>query len=149
MRSPALCGFARGRAASLLILAACAAAVGLFPLATGYGALLLLGIAFVLIACGNTLFGLLLHPASRLLGEMAYSLYLLHGLLLFGLFHFGPGAPPSTLAHWACVLALTPCLVLLGHASFRFIEAPAMRATPALTAALRRRLQRSRDRQAA
>lgn len=154
VRSPALCGFARSHVASLLILTAYAAAVSLFPLATNYGVLVLLGIAFVLIACGNTLFGLLLHPASRLLGEMAYSLYLLHGLLLFGLFHFvlgadQPGAALGAGVHWAWALALAPCLVLVSHASFRFIEAPAMRATPVLTAALRRRLQGSTNRQPA
>jgi peptidoglycan/LPS O-acetylase OafA/YrhL len=154
VRSPALCSFARSRSASLVILAACAAAVSLFPLVTAYGVLVLLGAAFVLIACGNTLFGLLLHPASRLLGEMAYSLYLLHGLLLFGLFHFvlgadRPGAALGASAHWAWVLALAPVLVLVSHASFRCIEAPAMRAAPALTAALRRRLQRSPGRQPA
>lgn len=154
VRSPALCSFARSHVASILVLAAYATAVSLFPLATDYGVLVLLGIAFVLIACGNSLFGLLLHPASRLLGEMAYSLYLLHGLLLFGLFHFvlgadRPGAALDASVHWAWVLALAPCLVLVCHASFRFIEAPAMQATPALTAALRRRFQRSTNRQPA
>ncbi len=154
VRWPALCGFARGRLASLLVLACGAAAVGLFPLATDYGVLALLACAFVLVACGNTLFGLLLHPASRLLGEMAYSIYLLHGLLLFSLFHFvlgadRPGAALGAGVHWAWVLALAPCLVLVSHVSFRCIEAPAMQATPALTAALRRRLQRSTKRQPA
>ncbi|MDR7267625.1 peptidoglycan/LPS O-acetylase OafA/YrhL [Pelomonas saccharophila] len=148
VRWPALCRLAPSRVASLLILAA-VAAVGLFPLATDYGVLVPLTIAFVLVACGNTLFGLLLHPASRLLGEMAYSIYLLHGLLLFGLFHFALGADRAALdagVHWAWALALAPVLVLVSHVSFRFIEAPAMQATPALTAALRRRFQRSPDR---
>lgn len=154
VRSRRLCRFAQGRMASLLIITSVAAAVGGFAVATDYTVLLLLGIAFVLVACGNSLFGLLLHPASRLLGEMAYSLYLLHGVLLFYLFHFALGAdrpgaalPPSQ--HWAWVLALTPVLVLVAHASFRCIEAPAMRAVPAWAAALRRRLQRSPDRLAA
>lgn len=154
VRSPRLCSFAQSPIAGAFVLAAYAAAVGLFPLATHYGVLILLAIAFVLIACGNTLFGLLLHPASRLLGEMAYSLYLLHGLLLFWLFHFmlgadRPGAALAPHAHWAWVLMLAPCLVLVSYASFHFVEAPAMRATPALTAAVRRRLQRSSRRQAA
>jgi peptidoglycan/LPS O-acetylase OafA/YrhL len=151
VRSPALCRWAASWPASLVILGAAATAVAGFPVATDYAVLVLLSLAFLLVACGNTLFGLLLHPASRLLGEMAYSIYLLHGLLLFGLFHFvlgadRPGAALNADAHWAWVLALAPCLVLVSHASFRWIEAPAMRATGGLTAALRRRLQKSPDR---
>jgi len=153
-RSPALCRWATTPWAGALVLAILAAAVAGFSDATDYGALALLGLAFVIIACGNSLFGLLLQPASRLLGEMAYSIYLLHGLLLFALFHFvlrvdQPGAALSPALHWAWVLALAPCVVLASHASFRCIEAPAMNATAAMTQALRRRLQRSTDRLAA
>jgi peptidoglycan/LPS O-acetylase OafA/YrhL len=60
-----------------------------------------------------------------------------------------PGAALPAAVHWGWVLALAPVLVLASHASYRFIEAPAMRATPAVTAALRRRLQKSPDRLAA
>lgn len=153
-RWPALCRFAAGRPATFLLLAALATAVGGFPVATHLGVVALLGLAFVLVACGNTGFGLLLHPASRLLGDMAYSVYLLHGMLLFGLFHFvlgvdRPGAALNPTAHWAWVLALSPVVVLVSFASFRAIEAPTMRATTAVTAALRRRFQRSPGRQAA
>lgn len=153
-RSARLCRWAASHLASVLILACLAAAVTLFPLGTDYGALALMTLAFVLIACGNSLFGLLLHPVSRLLGESAYSIYLLHGFLLFSLFHFvlgadQPGAALPAAVHWGWVLALAPVLVLVSHASYRFIEAPAMRATPAVTAALRRRFQKSPDRLAA
>lgn len=146
-RWPALCRWATGRAASILVLACLATAGSLFAEATAYGALALYAAAFVLIACGNSLFGLLLHPASRGLGETAYGIYLLHGLLLFGLFHFGLGvnqpaaALPAPL-HWAWALALAPFVVLAGHLSHRFIEVPAMGAVGAVTAALRRRLRR-------
>lgn len=154
VRSPVLCRWAASRVASVLIVACLATAVTLFPQATDYGALALLAVAFVLIACGNSLFGLLLHPVSRLLGESAYSIYLLHGVLLFSLFHFvlgvdRPGAALPVAVHWGWVLALAPVVVLASHASYRFIEAPAMRATSAVTAALRRRLQRSADKQVA
>ena len=153
-RSPRLCRWAASPTAGLLVVACITAAVALFPSATDYGAVALLALAFVLIACGNSLFGLLLHPASRTLGEAAYSIYLLHGLLLFTLFHFVLGADRTGAAltagvHWTWVLALAPVLVLVSHASFRLIEAPAMRATPTLTAALRRRFQKSPTQQAA
>jgi len=41
---------------------------------------------FIPIAYGNTLFGLLKQNASILLGEISYSIYLLHGLVLYFLF---------------------------------------------------------------
>lgn len=146
VRWPALCRFAAGSVASVALLACLAGVIA----STEYTALLLLGLAFVLIACGNTLFGLLMHPASRVLGEMAYSIYLLHGLLLFTLLHFvlgvdSAGGALTAGAHWAWVLALAPVLVVASYAGFRFIESPAMHATAAVTAALRRRAQRSTD----
>jgi peptidoglycan/LPS O-acetylase OafA/YrhL len=154
VRSTALCRWAARPIISLLIVACAVAAVAGWADATAYGSLAPLALAFVLIACGNTLFGLLLHPASRLLGEMAYSIYLLHGLLLFALFHFvlhvdQPGAALPASAHWAWALALAPVVVLVSHASYRFIEAPAMQSTNAVTRALRARLQQSPGKQAA
>ena len=44
---------------------------------------LLLFVAFFLLVFGNDIFGLLSSPASKLLGEISYSIYLLHGILLF------------------------------------------------------------------
>lgn len=143
-------GLARTKAASVLVVGCLAAAVACFPLATDAGALALYALAFVLVACGNPVFGLLHHPVSRLLGESAYSIYLLHGLLLFGLMHFGLGADAaggalSAATHWAWVLGLTPLVVVVSQLSYRGIEAPAMRAVPRLTAALRRRFQRASE----
>lgn len=148
VRSARFCRLAQRRGCGLIVIACLAAAVALYPLATDAGALALLALAFMLLAGGNSLFGLLHHPVSRLLGESAYSIYLLHGLLLFGLFHFvlgadSPGGALTAPAHWAWVLALTPAVVVVSQLSYRLIEAPAMRAVPAVTAALRRRLQRS------
>ena len=157
VRSETIRGWAVGHLASLLAIGAMVAAVAGFPNAQAYAPLLLLSFAFAVIACGNTLFGLLLHPASRMLGHMAYSLYLLHGFLLFALFHFVLGAdrPGFTLsagAHWASVLVLTPGLVCIGYISFRWIEWPAMQATSATTQRLRSHwddLWKARDRGAA
>ena len=93
--------------------------------------LLLLTTAFVLIAGGNTLFGLLVHPVSKMLGEMAYSIYLLHGILLFVTFNFVIGldraAAFSPLMHWLAVLSVTPLLILASYSTFMLIEKPGMR----------------------
>ena len=55
---------------------------------------MLLTVAFVVIASGNTLFGLLISTPLRTLGAMSYSVYLLHGLVLYLAFSaLGKGSP--------------------------------------------------------
>lgn len=132
---------AAGSAASLVVLACVACAVAFFPKARFVVPTVLLSVAFALVAGGNTLFGALLTRASHTLGDMAYGLYLLHGLLLFTLFTFVIGreaaARLSPLAHWMVIVALTPVLVLLCHATYRLVEKPALDRTDGTTAWLR------------
>jgi len=45
--------------------------------------MLLLGIPFLIISLGNDLFGLLSKVGLKTLGEISYSIYLLHGVILF------------------------------------------------------------------
>jgi peptidoglycan/LPS O-acetylase OafA/YrhL len=104
---------------------------------------LLISVAFTLIACGASLFGVLTHAVSRTLGEMAYSIYLLHGIVLFVFFHWLPGfglaLPDSAWAHWALVVALTPVVIGLSFLTFSGIEKPAMQSTARVTQWLRLR----------
>ncbi|HET8706436.1 MAG TPA: acyltransferase [Pseudomonadales bacterium] len=125
---------ARHPIASIIALSCWLVAVLFFPTTNAALPLALLSVSFILIAGGANLFGLLLLPASRLLGEMAYSIYLLHGITLFALFTFVlPDANRFTpTQHWLLILALTPLLVGLCHLSFRLIERPAMGQTPRL-----------------
>ena len=122
---------ARSPLSTLVILGALSAAIYWFPHAHNAPTLLLLTIAFALIAGGNTLFGALTCDVSRLLGEIAYGLYLLHGLVLFVVFNFIVDTPHlahlSPGEHWGAVLLATPPLIVMGYAAFRMIEAPAMR----------------------
>ena len=91
---------------------------------------ILFTIAFVLIACGNDIFGALSFSAARMLGDISYSVYLLHGAFLFSLFRFVIGLPVSKslspTVFWLVVTAATPVLVALCYASFRIIESPAI-----------------------
>ena len=141
VRSERFCRLAQTRAASLAIVAFLGSAVTFHPGAYEIGAMLLLGLAFCLVAGGNSLFGLLLLPASRLLGEVSYSVYLLHGILLFVVFGFvldrelAAGLPVTM--HWLIVLVASPVLVLGCFVTYRCIELPAMRQTNRLTAWLR------------
>lgn len=132
---------ARTPVASLVVIGCLALLVAIYPNAYGRGPLLLLSIAFTLIACGTRLFGLLTHPASRMLGEMAYGIYLLHGIVIFTFlkFIFIPsfGMPSSPLLHWAAMLGLIPVLIGICFLSFIFIERPAMNAVGRVTAYLR------------
>lgn len=127
---------------SSFIAASCLiATVITFPSAYGVQQFLLLTVFFVLIASGNGLFGFLLSPASRLLGEFAYSLYLIHGVLLFLTFKFVLGLERSrelsVEQHWAVVICVTPVLVALCFLTFTYIEYPAMRKIAGVTSWVR------------
>lgn len=137
VKSEWLCRFARIRSVGLLVLACLAATITLTPTAYTPAAVLLLSVAFVLIACGNDVFGGLSAASSRMLGELTYSIYLLHGLLLSFVFRWVVGlqslATWSVAEHWGLVLGLTIPLIALSYATYRWIEVPAQRATPVVT----------------
>jgi len=125
---------ASARLSALLVAGCVAAVVTQFPTAFRPVPLLLLSVAFILVAGGNTVFGLLTHATARVLGELTYSIYLLHGLLLFGVFHFGLGlanaAALSPTGHWLVIALCTPLLIGLSFLTFLRIESPAMRLAP-------------------
>jgi peptidoglycan/LPS O-acetylase OafA/YrhL len=102
----------------------------------------LTSMAFILIACGNSLFGILTRQTSRMMGEMTYSIYLLHGFLFYMTFNHVLGLRAMTsltpLQHWVLILSLTPVLILLSGLSYKFVELPAMQHAPRLAARLRR-----------
>lgn len=143
VRSDSIRRFAESRLASILCLGILVATVATFPSARGVIPLVMLSAVFVLIACGNTLFGVLTHPASRTLGEMAYSIYLLHGILLFAVFRLFIGtaeaASYSPIEHWAVAACITPVLILTSFVTFKLIENPAMQQTRAVSQWVRMR----------
>jgi len=79
-----------------------------------------------------------------MLGEMTYSIYLLHGMVLFLTFRYVIGlnraAELSYATHWLVILVCVPVLVAVSYSTFRLIEAPAMAAVPAATAWLEKKL---------
>lgn len=128
-RNPNVRAAARHPAASVVCIGALAA-VTRFTTVFAPAPLLLLSVAFALIACGTTLFGALEWPAARGLGDVGYSIYLLHGIVLFVVFGMllGPvrAAALSTPEHWLVVYACVPVVTVLSFTTFRWIEAPAM-----------------------
>lgn len=93
--------------------------------------------AFCLIAGGNSVFGLFKSKVSRVMGELAYSMYLLHGILLYVMFKlvFGVAviSQVSALQYCFIILALTPVLVFICGLTFSLIERPAMKKVTAVT----------------
>lgn len=106
----------------------------------------LLSIAFATIGCGNPLFGLLTSKPSRALGEIAYGIYLLHGIMLYVLFDLVVGRDAlshlSILEHWVVVWMATPALVALAVVALLVIERPALRKVDTVMSLLRNPLSR-------
>lgn len=151
VRFPVLYAFAGGIAAAGLVrisvirvMLACgvwgaiailclATTLVVFPTAYTVPSVLLLTGGFLIIACGNSLYGILEWPASIALGEMAYSLYLLHSVVLFVTYRLVLAewaATFSPVEHWAIVLCQVPALILICFATCRLVEKPAMDAVP-------------------
>lgn len=123
-----------GRAGAIAAIAALVTTVTAFGSGYQWPVLLLLSAVFAVVASGNTLFGALAWTPSRVLGEISYSIYLLHGLLLFAVIRGGVGLPTAAAlgngAYWGLVVALAPVLVVGAFAAFRLVERPAIQATP-------------------
>lgn len=143
VRIPAFCARARHLYATAFAVLALGWAWYAYANLHTTPALLLLTVAFAIITAGNTLGGILTWPATRLAGEISYSVYLLHGLLLYAVFRFLIGTPRaasfSALEHWLVVFACVPVTVLVCCLTFRWIEDPAMRRTAKVTNWIHRR----------
>lgn len=91
---------------------------------------IILIIAFNFIALGNTIFGVLKKSYLIFLGEICYSTYLLHGILLFITFHLMIGTKTAAnfteLQYWLCIFAITPFVVFISFLSFIYFENPGM-----------------------
>jgi peptidoglycan/LPS O-acetylase OafA/YrhL len=126
---------------SLLVLLCLVTAYTCFESAYGLPCLCLLAIAFTFIAAGNTLFGILTGAVSRTLGEFAYGIYLLHGIMLYTVFSIVIGEHRSSqlapASHWLLVVAMTPLLIATTAVTFKFIEQPWMLKTTRITNWLR------------
>ena len=129
-RSSAVRAAALSPWASVLVLVSGALVVSCYDTADSAAPLAFLTLAFSLVASAAAVFGRFTHTTSRLLGELTYGIYLLHGLLLFVLFRFAIGfeaaAQFSPEAHWAAVLACVPLLLGAALLTFRCVEQPAI-----------------------
>ena len=92
---------------------------------------IVLSVSFILIASGSDFFGLLKLRVSKILGEMAYSVYLLHGILLFAFFYGVLGVERSKSVspeiHWLALMVLSMLLVVVSFITYSVIEKPCMK----------------------
>lgn len=95
--------------------------MGVFPGATTLQRYSFLFGAFILIAYGNDLFGLLSSHSMRVLGRISYSIYLFHGIVLWSLQRFQAEDP---IKHWCFVGAAGLLTILVSMISYQFIEFP-------------------------
>jgi peptidoglycan/LPS O-acetylase OafA/YrhL len=120
--------WARKGAATLISLLAIIFLFVLFKDVYGIKAGALMMLFFFPIASGNPSFNFLKKPAFLLLGEISYSIYLLHGFLLYIMFW---GCFPRFMTHslspfalWAAMAATAVLLVLVAYLTFSLIESP-------------------------
>jgi peptidoglycan/LPS O-acetylase OafA/YrhL len=82
---------------------------------------------FMVVAAGNTLFGLLIRPAMRCLGAMSFSLYLLHGIIFLFVGHELKRANLNHLSpseFWFSFTAVAMITTSLCAATYQWIEFP-------------------------
>lgn len=139
--------WAASRQTSILILLLMVIAIAFYPTIYEPLALGCMSIAFIGIAAGNDLFGILSHRTARLLGQVSYSIYLVHGLVLFVTFRFIIGFPRasglSPIAHWSVIAGCTIALVSICTCTYLFIERPGIKAASGITKRIKSFLQKS------
>lgn len=134
--------WAKSPLSGLIVIALILANVAIQPTAYTALSVAIIGCAFLLIACGSSIFGLLNRKTSQILGLGAYGMYLYHGPLLYLMLHFAqskfPGFYQSDEKFWLFLaLVIAPMLVVTSLISYLFIEAPALQRTAELTHKLR------------
>ena len=89
----------------------------------------IISILFFLVVLGNDLFGLFRLKSTKLLGEISYSIYLLHGMVLYILFSQIPIANISemTPSEYALLMPfLSVAVVLVSSVTFLLVEKTSM-----------------------
>jgi peptidoglycan/LPS O-acetylase OafA/YrhL len=101
------------------------------------GSVSIIACAFLIFASGNSLFGFLTSKLIQILGLGTYSIYLLHGPILYVslnvMQHFYPGFHLEHLWFWGMIALISPLLVCVSVSSFIFVEAPAIQSASGLS----------------
>jgi peptidoglycan/LPS O-acetylase OafA/YrhL len=115
---------------SFLILLSLASII-LFNTSNNYICKLIIIIAFNLIALGNDIFGILKSSTLKFLGEISYSTYLIHGIIIFIVmyfyFHLEEAKKMSPWEFCITIFIITPIVVLTSFLCYKSIEKPSMK----------------------
>jgi peptidoglycan/LPS O-acetylase OafA/YrhL len=91
---------------------------------------LLITIVFTIIALGNTFFGVLNTITLKFLGEISYSTYLLHCIILFVIGYYVIGLENlkyySKIEYCLLIFLIAPIVIFISFLSFYWIEKPFM-----------------------
>ncbi|WP_264522452.1 acyltransferase family protein [Flavobacterium sp. N1994] len=113
-----------------IILLVCLAFILFLPITDKYTRKVLTIVVFNLIALGNSVFGILKSATLKFLGEISYSTYLIHGIIIFTVmyFYFGLETAANLSATEFCltIFSITPIVVFISFLSFKNIEKPCM-----------------------
>ena len=106
---------------------------------------IIIGISFLVFATGNDLFGILTKKFTLAFGLGTYSIYLLHGPLLYITLKTAQSNSHYFYKNndffWIIIVVISPILVLLSIFFYIFIEAPAMKHQGKFTELIRKILQ--------
>ena len=115
----------------------CVCCVGLLGLGAGKQTVwssIAMGVLFVIVACGQDFFGLLTSQAARWLGTISYSVYLLHGIVLYIVMRrvhtLTPIGSLSDTAYWCVVAGAGLLTVLCSAVTYSLIERPFIQSRP-------------------
>lgn len=85
---------------------------------------------FIMIASGNSFFGILSTDFSRKFGQTTYSIYLIHGIVLFIIFRYILGyeeaSKLSELGYWGIIAVSVFPVIFLSQITYKLIELPLM-----------------------
>lgn len=116
----------------------CFASIPFFKTSDNYICKLLIIITFNIIALGNNCFGILKSSTLKFLGDISYSTYLIHGIIIFTVmnFYFGleKASNLSPLKFCLTIFSITPFVVFVSFLSYRYIEKPFMNYSKSFTA---------------
>ena len=123
--------------ASGIVIAALAVLFAAFNSALSAVAIVLMSVAFYLIAAGSNVFGLLATRSAQRLGNISYGIYLLQGLVLAIFFSFEPlrvFALASPVQYWAALFLCGSVLIAVACLAHAVIERPGIALGKAITA---------------
>jgi peptidoglycan/LPS O-acetylase OafA/YrhL len=127
VRDPRFTRFCEKKIASVVVVLCLAAALQFDNLLQIAPCLALIA-AFCLISGGADMFGLFSLPTSHRLGELAYGIYLIHGIVLFAAINFVVGknatADMSVPMYWVFVAVLALVTLALSGMAYHYVEKP-------------------------